>query len=105
MVGLTDPGGAWQDLAFDSSKGAYVFNAGALAGDYRLETDSLLAGRKNLVFPVKLLSPAPDINVLQDGTGNDANSFQKLKASASIRVEWQAVIGATAWLGECRQTS
>ncbi len=103
IVGLTDPGGAWQDLVFDSSKSAYIFKAEALAGEYKLETDSLLAGPKSLAFPVKLLSPSPTINVVQDGTGNDANSFQKLKASSPIRVEWQVAQGATAYLLEARQ--
>lgn len=103
LVKLTDPGGAVSIVSFDARKDAYALTAPALNGEYRLEADSLGSGRQRLVFPVQVFASEPDVTSVQDGEGNKAEEFRKLKASTPIRVEWKPVEGAQRYLLELRQ--
>jgi hypothetical protein len=103
MLGLTDPAGAWQLMPFNVSQSAYLLELPALAGNYQVELDSTVAGRKTLRFPVTLLSPAPELLLVRDGLGHDAKAFTALQASTPINVQWKASTGAARYLVEARQ--
>jgi hypothetical protein len=90
MVGLTDPAGAWQVVPFNVTQSAYLLELPALAGNYQVELDSTVTGRKMLSFPVTLLSPAPELLLVRDGLGHDAKAFTALQASTPINVQWKA---------------
>jgi hypothetical protein len=102
-VGVTDPGGAYSPLVFDTRSAAYALSTAALEGEYKLEIQSSVAGSLNMSVPVVVLSPAPNVSLVRDGEGSIAQEFKKLKASTPILVEWQAVKNAQRYLLEWRQ--
>jgi hypothetical protein len=104
MVGLTDPASAWQMVPFNVTQSAYLLELPALSGNYQVELDSTVAGRKMLNFPVTLLSPAPELLLVRDGMGHDAKAFTALQASTPINVQWKASTGAARYLVEARQS-
>lgn len=102
-VGLVDPAGAWQAVSFSTPKNAYVIDVPALEGDYKAELDSVAAGVQTIRFPVKPLSPAPQLLLIRDGKGGDAKAFSALQVSTPINLQWRATQGASRYLVEARQ--
>ena len=99
-VWLTDPGGGLRLVGFDARSQSYRFQGRALSGTWRVEIDSLAAGRLNLNVPVNPLSGSPEVVSVQDGVGHRAESYEQLVASTPIRVEWRAVPDADEYLLE-----
>jgi hypothetical protein len=103
-VGVTDPGGAWQPIAFNTSQNAYVLRSAALNGVYRLEVTSVLPVANAVIeIPAVVFTGSPEVSQVIDSLGNVAQEFKRLSAATPIRVVWQAVPEASRYLLEVRQ--
>jgi hypothetical protein len=100
---ITDPGGAFSNLPFSFSTGAYSYSGPAISGTYKIELQSLAAGAKTMNLPVIVLDPAPNITLVRDAEGSSVQEFKKLKASTAIEVAWSKTLQAQRYLIEGRQ--